>query len=109
MQAQIKLGRLFGVQIGLHYTWLLIALLLTFSLAGHWRAMHAEWGPGLVWTMAIVTGLLFFAALIAHELAHARWHGRVVCQSTRLPSLHSAASPRLRRRPRMRPLNSGWG
>jgi Zn-dependent protease/predicted transcriptional regulator len=71
MQAQIKLGRLFGVQIGLHYTWFLIALLITFSLAGHWRAMHAEWGPGLVWTMAIVTGLLFFAALIAHELAHA--------------------------------------
>jgi Zn-dependent protease len=71
MQAQIKLGRLFGVQIGLHYTWFLIALLITFSLAAHWRALHADWALGLVWVLAIVTGLLFFAALIAHELAHA--------------------------------------
>lgn len=71
MQAQIKLGRLFGVQIGLHYTWFLIALLITFSLATHWRATHADWGQGVVWAMAVVTGLLFFAALIAHELAHA--------------------------------------
>jgi len=83
MQAQIKLGRLFGVQIGLHYTWLLIALLLTFSLAGHWRAMHADWGQGLLWTMAIVTALLFFAALVAHELAHA-----AVARMRRLP-VHS--------------------
>ena len=26
MEAQIKLGRIFGVEIGLHYTWFLIAL-----------------------------------------------------------------------------------
>jgi predicted transcriptional regulator len=25
MQAQIKLGRLFGVEVGLHYSWVLIA------------------------------------------------------------------------------------
>jgi len=32
---------------------------------------HAAWGPGVVWGLAIVTALLFFAALVAHELAHA--------------------------------------
>ena len=53
MQAHITLGRLFGVRIGLHYTWLLIALLLLFSLAGHWQAMHTTWGQGLVWALAI--------------------------------------------------------
>jgi signal-transduction protein with cAMP-binding, CBS, and nucleotidyltransferase domain len=26
MEAQIKLGRIFGVQVGLHYSWLIIAL-----------------------------------------------------------------------------------
>ena len=80
MQAHLTLGRLFGVQIGLHYTWLLIALLLLVSLAGHWQAMHATWGQGLVWGLATGTALLFFAALIAHELAHA-----VVARARGLP------------------------
>lgn len=78
MQAQITLGRLFGFQIGLHYTWFLIALLSIFSLAGHLWATPAAWGSALIWGLAIVTALLFFAALIAHELAHAvvaRLHG----------------------------------
>ena len=34
MEAQIKLGRIFGVQLGLHYSWLIIALLVTLSLVG---------------------------------------------------------------------------
>lgn len=33
MKAQIKLGRIFGVEIGLHYSWFIIALLITLSLA----------------------------------------------------------------------------
>jgi len=34
MQAQMKLGRIFGVEIGLHYSWFIIALLITLSLSG---------------------------------------------------------------------------
>ena len=34
MKAQIKLCRMFGVEIGLHYSWFIIALLITLSLAG---------------------------------------------------------------------------
>ena len=33
MKAQIKLFKLFGIQIGLHYSWLLIAVLVVLSLA----------------------------------------------------------------------------
>ena len=71
MQAQIKLGRVFGIQIGLHYTWLLIALLVTFSLASHFHSTNAQWGALVIWTSAILTGVLFFTSIIAHELAHA--------------------------------------
>lgn len=71
MEAQINLGRILGVRIGLHYSWLIIALLVTLSLAGHFQMMNPGWGRGVVWASAIVTGLLFFAAIIAHELAHA--------------------------------------
>jgi Zn-dependent protease len=78
MEAQIKLGRIFGVEIGLHYSWLIIALLIAFSLAGHFGGAHPHWDQGMIWGMAIVTSLLFFAAIVAHELSHAmvaRWRG----------------------------------
>jgi Zn-dependent protease len=71
MQAQIKLGRIFGVEIGLHYSWLIIAFLITLSLAGHFQMTNEQWGSGVIWASAIVTGVLFFAAIIAHELSHA--------------------------------------
>jgi len=38
MKAQIKLFRIFGIEIGLHYSWLLIALLVVLSLAGQFTA-----------------------------------------------------------------------
>lgn len=71
MQASIKLGRIFGIEIGLHYSWLLIALLIAFSLAGHFGAEHPGWEPPLIWGMALVTAVLFFGAIVAHELSHA--------------------------------------
>ena len=71
MESQIKLGRILGVKIGLHYSWIIIALMIVFSLASHFREMHPEWGLSLVWTTAIITSALFFAAIIAHELSHA--------------------------------------
>jgi Zn-dependent protease/predicted transcriptional regulator len=71
VEAQIKLGRFFGVQIGLHYSWLLIALLVAFSLAAHFHQMNPEWGTGAVWATAIITALLFFAAILVHEMSHA--------------------------------------
>jgi Zn-dependent protease/CBS domain-containing protein len=71
MEAQIKLGRIFGIEIGLNYSWLIIALMIAFALAGHFREAHTSWGRGLIWGMAITTALLFFAAIVAHELSHA--------------------------------------
>jgi Zn-dependent protease/predicted transcriptional regulator len=71
MHAQIKLGRIFGVQIGLHYSWVLIALLVTFSLVAQFYETSPQWGVGVIWATAIITALLFFAAILAHELSHA--------------------------------------
>ena len=71
MKAQIKLGRIFGVEIGLHYSWLLIALLITFSLAGTFHKNNPGWSDELRWGLAIVTAILFFASIVVHELSHA--------------------------------------
>lgn len=70
MNAHIRLGRLWGTAIGLHYSWFLIALLLVFSVASHFHAAMPRWSTLVVWTSALVTAVLFFAMLIAHELAH---------------------------------------
>ena len=71
MQAQIRLGRIFGIEIGLHYSWLIIAVLIATSLAGHFRTEHPNWESAVIWTMAIMTALLFFVAIILHEFSHA--------------------------------------
>jgi len=80
MKANIKLGRVFGIQIGLHYSWFLIALLIVLSVAGDFSAAHKDWSQGLIWSLAILTALLFFVSLLAHELAHS-----LVAESRGLP------------------------
>jgi Zn-dependent protease/predicted transcriptional regulator len=71
MKAQIKLGKIFGVEIGLHYSWFIIALLITFSLAGQFQLTNPAWSSGLRWGLAVVTAILFFASIVGHELSHA--------------------------------------
>ena len=67
----LRIGRVFGVPLGLHYTWVAIAVLIALSLAGRFQLEHPTWSTGLVWTVALVTGALFFTGLVLHELAHA--------------------------------------
>jgi Zn-dependent protease/predicted transcriptional regulator len=71
MKAHIKLGRIFGIQIGLHYSWLIIALLITLSLATQFRLQNRNWSEGVIIATAIATALLFFASIVLHELSHA--------------------------------------
>ena len=80
MRSQVKLVRLFGVELGLHYSWIIIAVLIVFSLGAHFHDIHPEWSSELVWGISIVTGVLFFVFLFAHELSHA-----LVAKSRGLP------------------------
>ena len=70
MQAQIKLGRIAGISIGLHYSWFIIALLIALSLAGHFHVVNPHWSGRMLWSAAVLTSVLFFLALLLHELAH---------------------------------------
>lgn len=80
MQASISLGRIAGIPVGLHYTWLIIATLITLSLASHFGATNPDWPVAVIWVSALVTALLFFVTLVAHELSHA-----IVARSRGLP------------------------
>jgi Zn-dependent protease/predicted transcriptional regulator len=71
MRGQIELGRVFNVDIALHYSWFVIATLLTMSLAGHLYVVNHSWPASVIWTTAVATALAFFVALVVHELSHA--------------------------------------
>jgi Zn-dependent protease len=66
-----KLGRIRGIEVGLHYSWFLVALWLLFGLSAHFHTMHRGWDSAALWAAALLTTLLFFLALTGHELAHA--------------------------------------
>jgi Zn-dependent protease len=70
VRPQIQLGRIAGIQVGLHYSWFLIALLIAFSLANHFHAVSPNQSVAWVWTISIITSVLFFICLLLHELAH---------------------------------------
>jgi Zn-dependent protease len=71
LPGHVRLGRIFGIEIGLHFSWCVIAALLTMSLAGHLYSVNPAWSPALIWTAAGLTALAFFAAIVLHELSHA--------------------------------------
>ena len=70
MHSQVKLGRIKGIEIGLHYSWFIIAFLIAFSLASHFHDVNPAWSVALIWAAAIITSVLFFVTLLLHELAH---------------------------------------
>lgn len=71
MRGGFRLGKIFGINIDIDWSWILIFLLVTWNLAGGvFPSLHPEWGPALNWGTGIVASLLFFASVLAHELAH---------------------------------------
>ena len=73
--ASIRLGRIFGIPIGLHYTWFIVFVLVTGLLArsrfpNMFDNKFDDWSQLQYWGVAIATSLLFFASILAHELGH---------------------------------------
>lgn len=67
----LRLGSLFGIEIRLDPSVVLIFLLIVYSLAGGvFPGWHPDWSVAVRWGTALVAGLLFFASLLAHEFAH---------------------------------------
>jgi len=66
-----NLGKVFGIQFRLHYTWFIVFILISVSLSGYYfPAYYPDWTPLAYWVIGIVSSLLFFASVVAHELAH---------------------------------------
>jgi Zn-dependent protease/CBS domain-containing protein len=71
MRNGFHLGRIFGINIHLDWSWIFIFLLVTWNLAGgFFPSIHPGWSPAMNWGMGLLASLLFFASVLAHELAH---------------------------------------
>jgi Zn-dependent protease len=71
MSSTVNLGSIFGIQFRLHFSWFIIFTLVTVFLS--WQVFPPalpEQSQLAYWTMGAITSLLFFASVVAHELAH---------------------------------------
>ena len=65
-----KVGRILGIPIYLHASWLIIFALITYSLAMQFSVDHPHWSQTEQWGVGLLTSLLFFGSVLFHELAH---------------------------------------
>ena len=66
----IKIGQVFGIPIFLHLSWILIFGLITYSLVDEYGARYPQWTSGQLWSLGVITSLLFFGSVLFHELSH---------------------------------------
>ncbi len=67
----ISLGRIRGIRIGLDYSWFIVFVLLTWTLAvAYYPAEFPAWQTGWYWAMGAITAVLLFASVLLHELGH---------------------------------------
>lgn len=71
MRQGTLIGRIFGIDLKLDASWVMMAALVVWSLTSVFGQWHPSWTSGTVFVVAVVTALGFFASLVAHELAHA--------------------------------------
>lgn len=68
----LHVGRVFGVDIGLDFTLIIVFVLVATSLGeGTLPRWHPDWSRGLVWAVALGAAVLFFVSVLVHELSHA--------------------------------------
>jgi Zn-dependent protease len=72
MHASVKLGRIWGIPIGLHTSWFLIFGLVAWSLAtGYFPDEFPDLSLPAYWVLGAVTSILLFGSVLVHELGHA--------------------------------------
>lgn len=66
-----RIGSLFGIDIYLDPSVMIIFFLVVWILGGNiFPSWHPDWSTGLNWSTGFLAGLLFFASLLLHEMAH---------------------------------------
>lgn len=70
MNNTIRVGNLFGIPFYINPSWFLVLGLVTWSYGGGLMAQFPQLGGGLALLLGLVTALLVFSSVVAHELGH---------------------------------------
>ena len=65
-----RIGKLFGIDIRLDWSWVFIFVLMTWNLSAVFYQVHPDWPPVEQLGVALAASVLFFGCILAHELAH---------------------------------------
>jgi Zn-dependent protease/predicted transcriptional regulator len=66
-----RVGKIAGIEIRIHYTWLFAFLLITWSLAaGFFPQNFPHWSIATYWITGVLASILLFISVLLHELAH---------------------------------------
>ncbi len=86
MKYSLRIARIGGIDIGVHYTWIFIFVLITWSLAqGYFPQAYKGWDTATYWITGIIAAILLFVSVLIHELSHsfmARSKGMTVSSIT---------------------------
>jgi Zn-dependent protease/CBS domain-containing protein len=67
----IPLGRILGIPIGLDYSWFLIFVLITWTMAvGYYPSEFKDWPTAQYWIVGGATAIMLFVSVLLHELGH---------------------------------------
>jgi Zn-dependent protease/CBS domain-containing protein len=70
MNGNIRIGSLFGIPFYLNPSWFLVLGLVTWTYGGGLAADFPDLAPVITGLLGLVTALLLFASVLAHELGH---------------------------------------
>lgn len=62
------LGRLFGISIRIHFSWVFIFALVAWSLATSY--FPDRWSESTRWTLGVIGSVVLFVSVLIHELSH---------------------------------------
>lgn len=71
MSGTFRLGRILGIEVSLHWSWLFIFVLVTWTFAaGILEDIYPNWSDAQRWLAGTVIALIFFASILFHEMSH---------------------------------------
>lgn len=72
MGNSFRIGRVFGIDIEIHPSWLLILGFVAWSLSeGFFPDTYEHWTRFAYWAVGVASAVLLFVTVLIHELAHA--------------------------------------
>ena len=71
MPGSLRIGKIAGIDIYIHVSWIIILVLLTVSLAIGWfPQLYPGQSTATYWIVSLIAALLLFVSVLLHELAH---------------------------------------